>query len=547
MEVFIRWRRAGTPATSGELKAASPLRLRVGRAADCEIVLGDDDTISRYHATIDVGPGGLTCTDLGSGNGTFLAGDRVVSVPWQQGDVLSIGSFELQFSSADSASILLPAPAAVEQASPAFPGTIFDSPTVSAAAIKATGKLAAEVTYAAIGGGLGSFVWVDHLRVFGVPAGAIRVLGIAPDRKPYAKYARLCRNSQIPDHERVRSNSISAPDNVWGFPGYALRECWSELNKGNPGGLRYLWQVFAEPALAESYTPRAGHVFASLDAEATRIGWNSMWVDAQVLQIRKTDDDRYVVAYRVPRESAKGGPREQFMIARQLHIATGYPASNFLPDLQDFRASHPNAGMVVNAYEEHEAIYQALASNGGTVLIRGRGIVASRVIQRLSEVRAKNKGIRAIHLMRSPVTSGSRFGPGATCGPRERRASAVQLAESLLGRIAAQAHRKVFAGTAPRFLPRARRHDDRVPGRLAADYRRGAGIRLVRPGLRRCERHEFAGCEDRFPDRGEGRRRKGGRGRLRHRLHRPHRKARRHAAAEGPGRHLCTAAKQCQR
>lgn len=411
MDVVISWQRSGDARSSGsgELAASPPRRVRIGRAADCDIIL-DDETVSRYHAAIEIAAGGVTASDLGSGNGTMLDGHRIDSARWPSGATLAIGPFELRLVAATAASILLPDDNAVPTEDP-FPGNLFASLTVSVPAIKSSGKLAAEVTYLAIGGGLGSFVWVDHLRVFGVPAAAIRVLGVAQDRKPYAKYARLCRNSQIPDHERIRSNSISAPDNIWGFPGYAIRECWSELNKGNPGGVKYIWQVFAEPALAVSYTPRAGDVYASLDAEAKRIGWNGMWIDGNVVKVRKTDDDRYVVAYRVPRHAAREGDREQFIIARHLHIATGYPASNFLADLQDFRSSNPGAStMVVNAYEEHEGLYQQLAVRGGTALVRGRGIVASRVIQRLYEERRRNRDIRVVHLMRSPVDKGSQFG-----------------------------------------------------------------------------------------------------------------------------------------
>jgi hypothetical protein len=97
------------------------------------------------------------------------------------------------------------------------------------------------------------------------------------------------------------------------------------------------------------------------------------------------------------------------MVARYVQIATGYPASNFLPDLQDFKHAHPDLPVVVNCYEEHEEVYKTLEQKGGTVLIRGRGIVASRVIQRLWETRQKNKNINLLHLNRSPVKEGSKY------------------------------------------------------------------------------------------------------------------------------------------
>ncbi|MFN3927405.1 MAG: hypothetical protein ACK4QL_08795 [Pseudanabaenaceae cyanobacterium] len=54
--------------------------------------------------------------------------------------------------------------------------------------------------------------------------------------------------------------------------------------------LYHLWQVFAEPALAETYAPKAGNVFAAIDPEARRIGWQSMYHYGRVHPIRKTHD-----------------------------------------------------------------------------------------------------------------------------------------------------------------------------------------------------------------------------------------------------------------
>jgi hypothetical protein len=63
----------------------------------------------------------------------------------------------------------------------------------------------------------------------------------------------------------------------------------------------------------------------------------------------------------------------------------------------------------VNAYEHHQHIYDYLEQSGGTVIIRGRGIVASRILQRLYEARSKNSQIQILHLMRSPKAQGNQF------------------------------------------------------------------------------------------------------------------------------------------
>jgi pSer/pThr/pTyr-binding forkhead associated (FHA) protein len=169
----------------------------------------------------------------------------------------------------------------------------------------------------------------------------------------------------------------------------------------------YLWQVFAEPTFAQTYTPRAKNVFASLDREAKRIGWETMFRYGSVRAIRKTTDGRYAIAYSC---TTTGQRNHAFLIVRYLHLATGYPAIKFLPDLQAYREKTLDFKSVVNAYEPHNHVYQHLEQYGGTVLIRGRGIVASRIVQRVYEARHRNQQIRLVHLMRSPKPQGNKFG-----------------------------------------------------------------------------------------------------------------------------------------
>lgn len=434
MALEITWRsddpQAQPPSGRVVLQGNGPFR--IGRAPGNEITLSHAQ-VSRAHAEITVEGRNVRIKDLNSQNKTFLDGQPITSTIWGAGQTVRIGQFHLSFRLEDAAGqqrrapqpandethvdLARPIPQAdarpgvVQQRGP-FPGRIFDNRIVTVRELANSGKVAGECNFLAIGGGIGSFVWVDHLRIYGVPASDIRVIGLSPDKRPYAKWGRLCRNSQIPDHERIRSNSISVPDNIWGFPGYASRETMRELKRGNLGGLKYVLQVFGEPNITESYTPRTGDVYRSFDVEARRIGWESMWLYGQVVGIRKTDDERFVVAYRVPSQFAPDLPpeqRERFFVARYIQIATGYPASNYLPDLQEFRSAHPDSKAVVNAYEEHDEVYEELERRGGTILIRGRGIVASRVIQRVWEARAKNKDVRLLHLVRSPIKEGHKY------------------------------------------------------------------------------------------------------------------------------------------
>jgi hypothetical protein len=67
---------------------------------------------------------------------------------------------------------------------------------------------------------------------------------------------------------------------------------------------------------------------------------------------------------------------------------------------------------VVNAYEQHEHIYTALASRGGTLLLRGTGMIASRILQKIYTLRRNYEqvDISVIHLLRSPQTEGNKYG-----------------------------------------------------------------------------------------------------------------------------------------
>jgi pSer/pThr/pTyr-binding forkhead associated (FHA) protein len=270
-----------------------------------------------------------------------------------------------------------------------------------------TGVPCAETDYLTIGGGLGSFVWADHLRVYG--ARTDQVLALGPEPTPYAQFARLCRNSQIPPHERLRSNSDACPDNLWGWPGYAVRECWLALRRGDfHNAARVLWQVFGEPTFAETYTPQVGAVFAALDREAERIGWADMWRPGYAHALRKTDDGRYVVAYSKSRR--RDAPFDRLLVTQHLHIAIGHAGIRVLPDVQEYRARTGDRAHVVNAYEPHDHVYAHLRRHGGAVVVRGRGIVASRIIQLLGEARAQNDDISILHLLQSPIAAGRRYG-----------------------------------------------------------------------------------------------------------------------------------------
>jgi hypothetical protein len=259
--------------------------------------------------------------------------------------------------------------------------------------------------FLSIGGGLGSFIWIDNLVIRG--ARRAHVMSIGMEKKPYGRYRRLCHQSQIPDFERLRSDSGSTPDNIWGWPGYAVREILSDLMRLRWwSALKTSARIFCEPIMTDVYTPRSGRVYASIDREAGRIGWDDINVWGRVHAIRKLDNGYFAVFYTHRGEHEF---EERCAVAHYVHLAMGYPAVRVLPELQKYRSQTGNLSRAVNAYEAHEHIYQALAAYGGLVAVRGRGIVASRIIQRLCEVREEQPKVRIIHILRKPITSGSRF------------------------------------------------------------------------------------------------------------------------------------------
>ena len=257
-----------------------------------------------------------------------------------------------------------------------------------------------DVPFVTVGGGIGSFVTYDTLRVYGVPTTSMVVLG--PQPLPWASYEYLTRVSQIPRHERIRSDSASTPDNIWGFPSYAVREAFSANSLS--GFFSPLWNVLVEPIFANYYTPKAGQVFESLEREYNRIGYAESMRIGDVRMVRRRAPEGYFTIL-TPPTGAAPTKRVAFR-SRYVHIAIGYPGLQMLPELQQFREQYQDPSKVVIAYEPHEHIYQSLRRRPGTVMIRGSGIVASRVLQRLIDDRDKF-GLRTniLHLFRTYVAA----------------------------------------------------------------------------------------------------------------------------------------------
>jgi hypothetical protein len=255
-----------------------------------------------------------------------------------------------------------------------------------------------DVPFVSVGGGIGSFVTVDYLRIAGVPVSSIRVL--TPLRYPWQTYEHLTRVSQIPAGERLRSDSASTPDNIWGFPSYAVREAFAA--RSVRGALAPLWQVLTEPILADYYTPRAGQVFAALQREHDRIGYQQTCDDGIVRMVRRRRGGGYFTL--LTKKNPGGKTKRVAYRSLYVHVAVGYPGLRYLPDLQDYRQRTGDHHRVVNAYEAHEHVYEELRSRPSTVVVRGGGIVASRILQRLIDDRdTYGTQVQIVHLFRTYI------------------------------------------------------------------------------------------------------------------------------------------------
>jgi hypothetical protein len=87
----------------------APGDFEIGRSAHCQVIL-DGPKVSRLHARIVVDANGASVEDLGSANGVFVNGRRVVRGRHaiEPGDRILVGDFELELSLGDAVETMPP-------------------------------------------------------------------------------------------------------------------------------------------------------------------------------------------------------------------------------------------------------------------------------------------------------------------------------------------------------------------------------------------------------------------------------------------------------
>jgi pSer/pThr/pTyr-binding forkhead associated (FHA) protein len=94
MAAFLEiWRPTGT-----ELLPLESGRLSIGREETNDVAIPADERASRLHALVEILPAGWSVRDLGSTNGTFVNGERIVSDrALRAGDEIKVGDTRLVF------------------------------------------------------------------------------------------------------------------------------------------------------------------------------------------------------------------------------------------------------------------------------------------------------------------------------------------------------------------------------------------------------------------------------------------------------------------
>jgi pSer/pThr/pTyr-binding forkhead associated (FHA) protein len=367
----------------------------VGRDAKGADIVLPDGSISRRHCLIRRTGTLLEVRDLESKNGI-----RIGRVPakdgwnvWVTGRRLNLGMFSLEVVDDGTTSVQEADAPPVK----VFPEDVFATADVSVADLTVSGRRIDEIDLLSIGGGPASFALVDLLRVRGLAVDRVAVLTLAAH--PLERLIGIAHALGLRDGDRLRAPSYATLDNIWGTPGYALREAWANLKElKSHEVLPPLIDSFVGSTLMDPYGPRLGDLSAGVEREAARIGWAQMRVAGRALALRKTDDGRYAVAYRVGADVAEGDARNRFLVARHVHVATGWPAVEYSPLMTKFRRQHRATQKAAAAREPHEAIFTALASRGGILAVIGSGFDAFVTLVRALRIRQRQRQLVIVHV-----------------------------------------------------------------------------------------------------------------------------------------------------
>ena len=236
---------------------------------------------------------------------------------------------------------------------------------------------------------------------------------------PWSTYEYLTRNSQIPRTERLRSDSASTPDCIWGFPSYAVREALAA--KGLKDKLAPAVERPRPSRSSPTTTPRGPGRRSTSWSGGRPCRLLRLSREGLVRMVRKRPSGGYFTIL-TPPEGTAATQRVAYR-SRWVHIAVGYPGLKFLDDLQAYRDTYQDYASVVNAYEPHEGVYEELttARHGRDPRQRHRRVPDPAAADRRPRPhgRADPDRPRLPHLRRRAPTAraSSCAGVAATAGP----------------------------------------------------------------------------------------------------------------------------------
>lgn len=266
------------------------------------------------------------------------------------------------------------------------PEALFSQKIFSLDDVKRVAHTYEEIPYLSVGGGIGSFCWVNALRVHGIQETEIGVISLSDT--PYDQFKSYCEHSGLFSDDRLRSDSGARPDNFWGFPGYAINEMIDSVReKKLRKAFGILTRIVSEPLNSEFYTPTTERLYKSLDREMERIGWGRCLKKGKALAVRKTNEGRYVVFY----EQEDGSIRA--IVTSILHLSLGH--SMKYPEYVQNTSQR-----VLSSYTLPTGFFEYVKTRNLHIAVVGRGIVASYLIERLFKT---NPNSTVTSVFRKPI------------------------------------------------------------------------------------------------------------------------------------------------
>jgi serine/threonine protein kinase len=378
--------------------------LTVGRLPENNIAL-DDDAVSRFHLRLDWDGYRVMITDLGSSNGTMLAGHRLlphVGQTWNAGDWLRVGPFWLRLDLPGSASAsqrtsdtafashgsAAPTPQFVQQTPVSDPGRLQvmldqqemtltpGQPAVLRATLANLGKI------------------VDHLRITveGVPESWVH---LPPDE------IQLNPGAQYPLALQV--NVPRAPQSYAGEYPITVR-ARSRENPTESGTAEALWRVesFAESSMKLTPNRAGGRLRASF-----RIAMENSGNSTERFRL-KGEDDEQVLQYRFARDVVELGPDEKATVPLSIGVARRWVGSaqtkNFMIQ------SIPSSGraQTVNGQVVHKAMFPPWMIPVATAIVLALAVLAFQLLKPVIETLTLNDRVLAEGQSHS-VTAGQAF------------------------------------------------------------------------------------------------------------------------------------------